>query len=163
VLIRHLTEVGDRVDDFAPCVLDRDGSDPREALTAVGAAAEAHQRRLGLLARERAAARQFLRTHHRSVGVEQLEAAERLVRTRGHELLGRREARQARRFVVRVQALAGCGMYDDPVAEMRQDRSEQLARPRESRRRAVDGLTQRLPPTTSSQNVSRVLPAAGTG
>ena len=141
MLARHLTEVGDRVDHVAPGILDRNGRDAREALTAIGATAEPDERRLRLLAGQRALTRQLVRPHHRPVGVKELEAAERLVRGRRHQLLGVREARQARRLVVCVEALATGGMNDDAVVEMRQDRGEQLAGSRESRRRAVDDLT----------------------
>lgn len=74
--------------------------------------------------------------------MEELEAGERkLGRCRKH-LFRRPEADQAGRLIVRIQPVAVRGVDDDAVAQVRQDRCEQLAGSRENRLRAVDGLAQ---------------------
>ena len=156
-LIGHVAEVDDHVEQLALRVTDRDRRDLRDTVGPTAGRAVADESRCRLLAREGAVPGQLLALHRCPVRVEDVEPRQRHLGRRCEQLLGRREAGQARRRVVRVQPVAVRRVDDDAVAEMRQDRSEQLAGSREGRRRAVDGLAHALPLTTSSQNVSRVL------
>jgi hypothetical protein len=161
VLGGHVAEIGDRIEQPAPRVADRHRRDLRDTIRPAGAAAIPDEHRRRLLPCERAATGQLARLHRRPVGMEELEAAEGGLRGCGQELLGRREAGQAGGRVVGIDAVAVQGVHDDAVAEMRQDRSHQLAGPRESRRRAVDGLAHTRTPQHVLENVSRVLPEDG--
>jgi hypothetical protein len=59
--------------------------------------------------------------------MEDLEAAERNLTGGPQQLLRALETGQARRPVVRVEAVAVRCVHDDADAEVREDRSEQLA------------------------------------
>ena len=119
-------QVVDRVDGELHAAVgaeDRLGAHERPALLAGGAQPVADRSLLGA-PEQRLAPGELLEGERPSLLVEDLEAGADVVPRRGEELLGRAEAAQPRRGVVRVYGGAGRVLGDDPVGDGIQDREQ---------------------------------------